>query len=163
MLKFCAKVSLLFSGRILMTLTDKHEIERFIMDSCKTNPFAQTCDIKVEKVARGKAVLCIEIDDKHTNMYGAAHGGLLVTLMDTAMGIVALSMGRRVVTLNLNVNYIKSIFFCDTATATASITHDGMSTMVIDVVVHNRNDEMICKATGTIFVVGSVDEVPVEW
>lgn len=53
MLKFCAKVSLLFSGRILMALTDKHEIERFIMDSCKTNPFAQTCDIKVEKVARG--------------------------------------------------------------------------------------------------------------
>lgn len=36
-----------------MALTDKHEIERFIMDSCKTNPFAQTCDIKVEKVARG--------------------------------------------------------------------------------------------------------------
>ncbi|MBM6985597.1 MAG: PaaI family thioesterase [Acidaminococcaceae bacterium] len=146
-----------------MALTNKEDIEQFIKDSCKTNPFAQTCDIRVDSVKRGEAVLHIDIDDKHTNMYGAAHGGLLATLMDTAMGIVALSMARRVVTLNFNINYIKSIFFCDTATVTARVLHDGMSTMVIEAAVTDRKGDVVCKSTGTIFVVGPVDEVPAAW
>ena len=94
---------------------------------------------------------------------GIAHGGVLSTLIDTSLGVVAASLGKRVVTLQLSTNYINSIYFFDKASATATIVHKGMTTMVIDVVVRNRKEEIVATGTGTMFVVGKFDEIPESW
>ena len=122
------------------------------------------CNIAIESIKCGEAILSFEVeDDKHTNIYGAAHGGVLSTLIDTSLGVVAASLGKRVVTLQLSTNYINSIYFFDKASATATIVHKGMTTMVIDVVVRNRKEEIVATGTGTMFVVGKFDEIPESW
>ena len=139
------------------------EIAQYIDDTYQKNPFVQVCDIKMEYAKCGEVCLSIELDDKHTNIYGAAHGGALATLIDTAMGVCGASVGSRIVTLNLNINYISSIYFCDKAVATATMVHNGMSTMVCDVVVKNGKGEVVTTGTGTLFVIGKFDEIPEKW
>lgn len=144
-------------------LSNDTKIEQFIIENYKQNPFVKVCNIQLEHVTCGNAILSMGVDDTYTNLYGAAHGGVLATLMDTAMGVVSASVGKRVVTLNLNINYINSIYFCDKATAYATVMHKGISTLVIDVVIKNAKAELVTSGTGTLFIVGSFDEIPESW
>jgi acyl-CoA thioesterase len=147
-----------------MTLANAKEIEKFICDTYGRNGFVHYCNIEIESIKCGEAILSFEVeDDKHTNIYGAAHGGVLGTLIDTSLGVVAASLGKRVVTLQLSTNYINSIYFFDKASARATVVHKGMTTMVIDVVVRNRKNEIVATGTGTMFVVGKFDEIPDNW
>lgn len=147
-----------------MTLTNAKEIEKFICDTYGRNGFVHYCNIVIESIKCGEAILSLEVeDDKHTNIYGAAHGGVLGTLIDTSLGVVAASLGKRVVTLQLSMNYINSIYFFDKASAKARILHKGMTTMVIEAVVRNGKEEIVATGTGTMFIVGKFDEIPENW
>lgn len=147
-----------------MAVLKTEEIEKFIADTYRRNSFVQLCSIEIESVKYGRAVLSLEIDDdKHTNLYGAAHGGVIATLADTAFGVIGASVGCRVVTLNLSMNYINSIYFFDKAVARANVIHQGKSTMVVEVVIVNTKEEIIAKAIGTIFIVGQFEEIPEKW
>ena len=147
-----------------MTLTNANEIEKFICDTYSRNGFVHYCNIVIESIKCGEAILSLEVeDDKHTNIYGAAHGGVLGTLIDTSLGVVAASLGKRVVTLQLSMNYINSIYFFDKASAKARILHKGMTTMVIEAVVRNGKEENVATGTGTMFIVGKFDEIPENW
>ncbi|MEG1726655.1 MAG: PaaI family thioesterase [Acidaminococcaceae bacterium] len=137
---------------------------KFISNTYQRNNFVKLCGVGIKEIHFGEAVLNIEIDDdKHTNLYGAAHGGVIGTLADTACGVVSASVGYRVVTLNLNINYIDSIYLMDEATAYAKIVHRGMSTLVIEVEIRNGKKDLMAKAMGTMFVVGRFEEIPERW
>jgi uncharacterized protein (TIGR00369 family) len=56
-------------------------------------------------------VLAIRIEDRHTNIRHIAHGGFLVTMLDTALGIVVSSSrqpAQPIVTVSLTTNFISS-------------------------------------------------------
>lgn len=50
-----------------------------------------------------------EINENSLNPYGFAHGGVIFGLGDTAMGILARTTGRKAVTLNANISYLRPI------------------------------------------------------
>lgn len=56
-------------------------------------------------------ILAIKIEEKHTNLWGVAHGGLLVTLADSALGYSlarATSPPQNLVTVSLNSDFLSS-------------------------------------------------------
>lgn len=56
-------------------------------------------------------VLAIRVEDRHTNIRHIAHGGFLVTLVDTALGIVVSSSReppQPIVTVSLTTNFVTS-------------------------------------------------------
>ena len=60
---------------------------------------------------RNQMVLAIRIEDRHTNTRHIAHGGFLVTMLDTALGIVVSSSrepAQPIVTVSLTANFIAS-------------------------------------------------------
>ncbi|MDO8789452.1 MAG: PaaI family thioesterase [Sulfuritalea sp.] len=60
---------------------------------------------------RGQLVLAIRVEDRHTNIRHIAHGGFLVTMVDTALGIVVSSSReppQPIVTVSLTTNFITS-------------------------------------------------------
>lgn len=149
---------------MIIVLSKSEEISKLICDTYGKNGFVKYCGIGIDSVKCGEASLSFEVEDeKHTNIYGAAHGGMIGTLIDTSLGVVAASLGKRVVTLNLNINYISSIYFYDKALAKAKIVHKGMSTMVMNVIVFNGKQEIIATGNGTMFVVGTFGEIPENW
>lgn len=63
------------------------------------------------KGEKGQIVLAIRVDDRHTNIRHIAHGGFLVTMVDTALGIVVSSSrepAQPIVTVSLTTNFITS-------------------------------------------------------
>ena len=60
---------------------------------------------------KGQMVLAIHIEDRHTNTRHIAHGGFLVTMLDTALGIVVSSSrepAQPIVTVSLTTNFVAS-------------------------------------------------------
>jgi uncharacterized protein (TIGR00369 family) len=63
------------------------------------------------KGEKGQLILAIRIEDRHTNIRHIAHGGFLVTIVDTALGIVVSSSrepAQPIVTVSLTTNFITS-------------------------------------------------------
>jgi uncharacterized protein (TIGR00369 family) len=63
------------------------------------------------KKAGDQYVIGLRIEERHTNIRGIAHGGMLLTLADSALGIV-LSSSRTppqpMVTVNLSTDFVES-------------------------------------------------------
>jgi uncharacterized protein (TIGR00369 family) len=76
-----------------------------------TGPFlAQNGPLYCKK-ADGKLILGLRIDERHTNMRGIVHGGMLVTLADSALGTVlynARKPPQPMVTVSLTTEFIES-------------------------------------------------------
>ncbi|MCF8200031.1 MAG: PaaI family thioesterase [Sulfuritalea sp.] len=56
-------------------------------------------------------ILAIRVEDRHTNIRHIAHGGFLVTIVDTALGIVVSSSrepAQPIVTVSLTTNFVSS-------------------------------------------------------
>ncbi len=67
--------------------------------------------IDESKGEKGQLVLAIRVEDRHTNIRHIAHGGFLVTIVDTALGIVVSSSReppQPIVTVSLTTNFIAS-------------------------------------------------------
>jgi len=63
------------------------------------------------KKADGAMVIALRVDQRHTNSRGIAHGGMLATLADSALGIVLYNSRtppQPIVTVNLTTDYIES-------------------------------------------------------
>jgi len=121
------------------------------------NHFVESCSMKLLEAKDGKCVMHMVIKPMHTNVYHFAHGGVLATLLDTAMGLAAAGIGRQIVTMNMNTSYIHSICVGEEATATARIIHNGRHSMVAEAEVRNQNNELIAKSTATMYIVGKLD------
>jgi uncharacterized protein (TIGR00369 family) len=76
-----------------------------------TGPFlAQNGPLYCKRVD-GKLVLGLRIDERHTNMRGIVHGGMLVTLADSALGTVLYNSRKPpqpMVTVSLTTDFIES-------------------------------------------------------
>lgn len=67
--------------------------------------------IDESKGEKGQIVLATRVEDRHTNIRHIAHGGFLVTMVDTALGIVVSSSReppQPIVTVSLTTNFITS-------------------------------------------------------
>lgn len=76
----------------------------------KNNHFYNCLGIKLEKAYQGHSLQTIEITlGKHTNLYGYIHGGVIMSIGDSCMGIACASLGKKVVTVDTNINFIKNV------------------------------------------------------
>jgi uncharacterized protein (TIGR00369 family) len=60
-------------------------------DDTVTGGFAERLGARAESAADGSAVVRFEARDEHLNPAGTLHGGVLATLVDTAMGLAVRS------------------------------------------------------------------------
>lgn len=80
-------------------------------DVFKQVPFMQLLGVTREVSANGYARLSMPVRPELTNLFDAAHGGVLATLLDSAMASAAMSsvnFEAGVVTLNLNTSFLAS-------------------------------------------------------
>src|SRR5512132_3862264 len=74
--------------------------------------FYRWSGIEVVRAEAGEVTLGLEIVDHHRNVQGFAHGGVLATLADAAMGLsvrTAMEPGRRHVTVAMGVHYLRPV------------------------------------------------------
>ena len=137
---------------------------KLVRDVYSVNQFVALSDIKIDSVTCGEATLSMVIDPaKHTNLYGIVHGGALEALADTAVGVASATVGARVMTLSINMNFIKNIHPGEKATAIAKVRHHGHTTIVVDVDTYDEQHELMGRTTATMFVRGEFENIPAKW
>src|SRR3954465_13791124 len=79
-------------------------------DDAATGGFAERIGARAEHAADGRAVVRFDASDDHLNPAGTLHGGVLATLVDTAMGQAVRSAtegGGVPATSQLTVTYLR--------------------------------------------------------
>lgn len=70
-------------------------------------PFVDHCGIVALEPRDGRTYLRLALEPEHQNNLGVAHGGLIATLLDVAMGTAARSnLGNPVMTLSMQSSFL---------------------------------------------------------
>lgn len=133
-----------------------NSIKDYLENFYRDNPFTTLLDIKFAGVVDDFVHIILDINKKHTNVYGIAHGGVILTMADMTMGAVCLYEGAKVVTLSLTNNFIKAVKIDDSLVAKGKVVHKGRSTYVCECKIYNQNNELCAMSTGTFMKVGNV-------
>jgi uncharacterized protein (TIGR00369 family) len=102
----------------------------------------------------GKIVIALRIDARHTNMRGIAHGGMLATLADGALGIgLTLACDDKVsfVTVNLSTDFVAAAHPGDWVEAHIDIQRIGKRMAFANCYLQ-VNEERILRASGVFAV-----------
>lgn len=114
-------------------------------EALENNGFISLCEIKVEDAHEGR--LSLDIEKHHLNPYDFAHGGLIYTLADTAMGI-CLSESGTFVTVNSHINFLKPAN-CKKLISQVDRVRLGKRIAVLNCYIYNESVELIATVTGT--------------
>jgi uncharacterized protein (TIGR00369 family) len=97
----------------------------------------------------------LKIGPQHLNRYGSVHGGVLFSMLDTAMShacfdtLSAPSVPG--VTLELKINYLKSVSG-GVLTAHGRLVNRTRRTAYAEGYILNEADELVAKASGTMYL-----------
>lgn len=144
---------------------EAEKIKVMVSEIYSHNKFMNMCDIYIVDMSCGSATVALKVDpEKHANLNGMAHGGLVATLADNATGIAGATIGKRVVTSTLAIDFIKGAPVGTTISATSHITHadDRLVTIKIDVR-DMHNDTLVAKVTAAMIVVDTFPGIPAKW
>lgn len=117
-------------------------------------PAAQLLGIRVTAVSAGSSTVEMEILPQHHNPFQTAHGGILTTLSDTAMGVAfmtTLAEGQYFATLELKTNFLRGAF-SGRHRAVARVVHRGRTTGLVECDILNEQDQLVNRATSTCLV-----------
>ena len=103
-------------------LTGLERLERFEQQQQREG-MADNLDYRIEDYAPGKVSLSYTPKARHMNLLGSLHGGVLASLLDTAMGcavMTLLEVGERHTMTDLNCKFIRAVFTADHETDSQS-------------------------------------------
>lgn len=81
--------------------------------------------VKLEELREGMVRLSLATAEKHGNVYGIVHGGILASLCDIVMATACVTLKKRIVTLDMHISYIKNAPIGSTLTAVGEVVHNG--------------------------------------
>lgn len=107
----------------------------------------------LEKAEAGHVILQMPVDERHKQIHGVVHGGVIAALADTAGGLatyMACPPGRRVATIEMKINYLEAVS-SGTVRAEARVVRLGAHIAVVDCDVRDET-RLVGKALMTFFV-----------
>lgn len=130
-----------------------------IIEFYHANTVIDYLGIEVVPTPDGEARLELCADERQANLYSMAHGGVLTTMADTAMGAKCLALNKRVVTISLNIQFMHAVMTNTPRVFTeATVLHDGRKTMVCECNILDAKGKLYAKASATFFVTGKLLE-----
>jgi uncharacterized protein (TIGR00369 family) len=112
--------------------------------------------MRFDDVESGRVVVSLDTRPDFINPLGIVHGGILATLLDTAMGCAVhttLPAGVSYSTLELKVNYIRAVPPDGRAlTAEGNVIHSGRRTATAEGKVLDQRGKLIGHATTTCII-----------
>ncbi|CAM3261727.1 MULTISPECIES: PaaI family thioesterase [Methylobacterium] len=116
-------------------------------------PFVDHCGIEALDVREGRTRLRLVLRPEHANNLGIAHGGVICTLLDVALGTAArLKAGRPVVTLDMQTRFLAP--GRGTLIAEGRVTRAGRSVTFCEAEIRDAQGELVASATGLLKPVG---------
>lgn len=128
-------------------------------EEARGSPWAQYVGSRLEEMRPGFARLALLIERYHTNSDGSVHGGVISSLMDSAMGAALHAsygpgdtdlLGHT--TIEMNVSYLKAARLGDRVSAEARVLRKGRAIAVGEVEVRHPSGDLAAKGRLTYFI-----------
>jgi acyl-CoA thioesterase len=114
--------------------------------------------LEIVELIEGKSIFCTKTTEKYSNMYGTVHGGTLASISDIVMGASCITLGKKVVTIDMNTSYIKSVPSGSILTATAEVISNGNTIMRAVGEILDENNQLLARSQASYFVIGDFKE-----
>ena len=114
-------------------------------------------ELQIVELEEGEIIYRTTITDKHCNIYGFIHGGTLASISDVAMGVACITLGKRVVTIDMNISYIKNAPAGSTLTAIGKVISNGRTIMRVTGEIFNEQ-QLLVRSQASYFVTGNFCE-----
>ena len=114
-------------------------------------PFAKLLGIEVESVEPGHAILTMNVRDEHMRNDAIAHGGVVATLIDSAMAIAIMALleeNERTVTVDLTIHYLRPVTE-GVAKASARVVRAGRKVVTVSAELFDRDEKLAATAIST--------------
>lgn len=119
-------------------------------------PMAAVMDMRLVRAEPGIAAFECDPDESHYNPIGAVHGGLVCTLLDSALGCAAqttLPAAQGYTSIEIKVNYLRPVTHASgTLTATGRVTKPGSRVAFAEGEVTDASGKVVATASGTLLV-----------
>ncbi len=120
------------------------------------NSFERHLGVVFNEYKNGYCEIVLEIKPEHVNIAGCVHGGIISALCDIALsGAVTCNFAEgaeKVVTMQMNINYLRAGMGDDVLTAFGQVIKQGRTIYFVEGGVRNKKGELIAKASGDWFV-----------
>ena len=118
-------------------------------------PLRTFLGIDLEDVEPGRVVARVEIADDLLNPNGSVHGGVIFTMIDTAMGNATMSMldeGQFCTTIELQIRFLRPVV-SGLLEATVFVVKPGRKVFHLEARVHDDGGKLIATGAGTFAVI----------
>ena len=117
-------------------------------------PFVKSIKCKLQRFDGGHAEVTLTLNENHTNSFGVAHGGLMMTLLDVAMAHAARSLrldaqgqSPGAVTIEMKTSFTRPGI--GRIRAVGSVLHSTATLVFCEGKVFDEYDRLCAHATGT--------------
>jgi acyl-CoA thioesterase len=117
-------------------------------------PLAELLGIRPERFDEGAATFGLTVRDDHLNPYGVVHGGVVYSLVDTAMGAALhtrLAQGERCATIEIKINYLAPVAEGELR-AEAHLVERTKRIGVLEARVRGGGEQLVAVAMGTFYI-----------
>ena len=114
-------------------------------------PFAKLLGIEVDSVEPGHAVLSMQLRHEHMRNNAIAHGGVIATLIDSAMAIAIMALleeNERTVTVDLTIHYLRPVPE-GSAKASARVVRAGRRVVTVSAELFDGQGKLAATAIST--------------
>jgi uncharacterized protein (TIGR00369 family) len=119
-------------------------------------PIASLMRMALTDAGPGTATFVCQPDESHYNPIGTVHGGLVCTLLDSALGCAVqstLPQGQGYTSIGITVNYLRPVLAASgPLTCVATVTKPGTRVAFADGVVTDADGKVVATATGSLLV-----------
>ncbi len=118
-------------------------------------PLKSFLEMTIEGGDPGVGTAHVELGDRHLNPNGVVHGGVLFTMVDTAMGKATMSVldeGRFCASVEVELRFIRPASE-GSLTAVAEVLKKGRSIVHLQARVADGRDRLIATAAGTFAII----------
>ncbi len=119
-------------------------------------PVMHTVGFRIKSVEPGKAVFAFTPSEFHYNPIGTVHGGIISTILDSALGCAVhslLPVGKAYTTLELKVNFLKAIVKGDDEfLAVGRVIHSGSKTALVEAQLVDKNNKVYAHSVSTCLI-----------
>lgn len=133
-------------------------IRNYLKETYQTPVLENFLGLEVAEIAEGKIVYRTKVINEHCNMYGFVHGGTLASISDVAMGGSCITLGKRVVTIDMNISYIKNVPTGSILTAVGKVVSRGKTIMRAVCEIFDEQQQLLISSQASYFVTGKLYE-----
>jgi len=143
-----------------MTEQEEFVLEYLREQYCARNKFYNFLGIRIEQAYNGRARQSLLAEpDSHANLYANLHGGVLLSMGDSCMGVACASLGKMVVTLDTHTNFVANVNLPAKIICDAQVVHNGHKTIVMEATVSDEEGRILGRLRSTYYVIGVFEEI----